>query len=258
MRMQGKTILLTGAAQGIGASTAHLLCQQGAAAIILLDRNALTLNQLVNELKEKYPALHCMACIADIADRQKLLDALTPLLQQVKLVNILINNAGIAPSNTIDQTDIWHQVINVNVHGTYYVTQTSMDYIPDGGRIINVSSVLGRAGTVVNTAYCTTKHALLGFTKSLALDLAPRQITVNAVLPGWVNTPLFHHEMALKAERNGLPVEQIRRNTIKQAPMRRLVESNEVASMICFLASDDASAITAQSYVVDGGNLCGL
>lgn len=258
MTFKGKTALITGAAQGIGAATARLLRERGIASLILLDLAADALDGLAAELAEGEAPPRIFRCLVDIADRAALQAALHPILAQCECINLLVNNAGIGDANDIEQDDIWHRVINVNLHGTYYVTLEALKAMPDDGRIINVASVLGRAGAARNTAYCTSKHAVIGLTKSLALDLAPRRITVNAVLPSWVDTPMLNRELTIKAERNGQPLEQVLRNARKQVPLRRLLESVEVASLIAFLASDEAAGITAQSYVIDGGNLCGL
>ena len=184
--------------------------------------------------------------------------ALKPAFAQIGHVDILVNSAGIADENDPEQEDIWHRVLNVNLHGTYYATLEALTVMPDGGRIINVSSILGRAGNIRNTAYCTSKHAMLGFTKSLALDVACRKITVNAVLPAWVDTPMLRRGIALQAEKVGTAPEQMLRNARKKIPLHQLIKSAEVASLIAFLASAEAANITAQSFTIDGGFTCGV
>jgi NAD(P)-dependent dehydrogenase (short-subunit alcohol dehydrogenase family) len=254
---EGKTALVTGASQGIGAATATMLCNEGISSLILLDINAEALSTLVSDLQRGSDPPEIVQCVADISKRDALRDSLLPAISRFGKVDILVNNAGIADENEPEQEDIWRRVIDVNLHGTYYVTMEALRAMPDGGRIVNVSSVLGRAGHVRNTAYCSSKHALLGFTKGLALDLALRKITVNAVLPGWVDTPMLHQGLQEQANKSGADLQQILRKAKRQVPLRRLVSSDEVAAMICFLASPGAAALTAQSYVVDGGALCG-
>ncbi len=257
MDFNRKFALVTGAAGGIGRATAQLLAERGAAALVLLDLDAQGLRETAEALGAARPglALHC--CAADIADRAALERALRPTLKALGRVDVLANCAGMARQNEPEDEELWRRIIDVNVNGTYHVTLEALSVMPDGGRIVNVSSVLGRYGRARNTAYCASKHAILGFTKSLALDLALRRITVNAVLPGSVDTPMFHREIALEAERVGVPPEQLLRSTRKKVPLRRLVQAREVAQLIVFLASDDASAITAQSYVIDGGSTMG-
>ncbi len=258
MTFKGKTALITGAAGGIGSATARLLHERGVAALVLLDTDAGALQQLYADLNEIGGAAQIIPCVADISDRIVLGRALQPALNRLGKIDVLVNSAGIACENEPDEYEIWQRIIDVNVHGTYHVTLEALAVMPDGGRIINVSSVLGRYGRIRNSAYCTSKHALLGFTKSLALDLALRRITVNAVLPASVDTPMFRRELALEAEKVGVPAGQLLRSTRKKIPLRRLIDSSEVASLIAFLASDQAAAITAQSYVIDGGMMFGV
>jgi len=257
MQMNGKIALVTGAAGGIGRATAEVFAERGAEALVLLDRDAPALEAAAQALRDAAPATAMRTCVADIADRAGLARALRPLLQEAGRVDVLANCAGIAQENEPEDADLWHRILDVNLNGTYHATLEALALMPDGGRIVNVSSILGRYGRIRNTAYCAAKHAILGFTKSLALDLALRRITVNAVLPGSVDTPMFRHELALEAEKVGLPAEQLLRSTRKKVPLRRLVEAREVAQLIAFLASDEAAAITAQSYVIDGGLMMG-
>jgi ketoreductase len=258
MNFQSKIALITGAAAGIGAATAKRLCEQNIKALLLLDYAEPALLQHAQLLSEEYPQIKIKCCIADISNQHQLHTRLQPLLQQLERVDILVNSAGVADENAPEEIDIWHKVLNINLHGTYYSTIAALDFMPDGARIINVSSILGRAGNVRNTAYCTSKHGILGFTKSLALDLAPRKITVNAVLPGWVDTPMLRREIALNAEKIGVEPEQMLRSAKKKIPLKRLTPSTDVANLIVFLASAEASSITAQSFTIDGGFTCGV
>lgn len=166
---------------------------------------------------------------------------------------MLVNSAGICNENEPEDLHNWHKVISVNLNGTFYVTSLCLALMPDRGRIINMSSILGRAGKVRNTAYCASKHGIVGMTKALALDLASRQITVNAILPAWIDTPMLQGELATQAAIAGLTQEQIVRNAKKKLPMRRFIQSEEVAAMVRYLASPEAGGVTAQSLVIDGG-----
>lgn len=258
MNLTMKNALITGAATGIGAASARKFCEQHINALILLDIAAPALQSLVDELANEYPQVRILACVADISNEQRLAAALQPLLQQLERVDILVNSAGVGDENEPEETHIWHKVLGINLHGTYYTSIAALAFMPNGGRIINVSSILGRAGNVRNTAYCTSKHAILGFTKSLALDLAPRKITVNAVLPGWVDTPMLRREIAHNAEKIGVDPEQMLRTAKKKIPLKRLTPSEDVANLIAFIASTEAASITAQSFTIDGGFTCGV
>jgi ketoreductase len=258
MTLDTKTALVTGAGNGIGAASARLLCERHIHTLILLDLAADAIDKLASELRAGGCTTRILCCAADISDRAALRAALKPLIETAGQIDILVNSAGIADENEPEQIDIWRRVLDVNVHGTYYVTLEALEAMPDGGRIVNVASILGRGGNVRNTAYCTSKHAMLGFTKSLALDVAPRKITVNAVLPAWVDTPMLRREIALQAEKIGVEPAQMLRNARKKIPLRSLVQSEEVASMIGYLVSDAAASVTAQSFTIDGGFTCGV
>ncbi len=254
MMFSGKRALVTGAGGGIGGAVARLLAERGIASMILLDVDEAALAGVAAGLPA---AVEVRCCTAAIEDRPRLQAALQPMLAALGPLDVLVNCAGVAAENQPGDIDAWHRIIDVNLHGTYHVILEALQVMPDGGRIVNVASVLGRHGRVRNTAYCTSKHALLGLTKSLALDLASRGITVNAVLPGGVDTPMLQRELALEAQRAGLPLERVRRSARKKIPLGRFVRSEEVAAVVAFLASQEAAAITAQSYVVDGGGMCG-
>ncbi|MOA12404.1 D-beta-hydroxybutyrate dehydrogenase [compost metagenome] len=171
---------------------------------------------------------------------------------------MLVNSAGICDENEPEDLDTWHRVIAVNLSGTFYVTALCLPLIPRHGRIVNMASILGRAGKVRNTAYCASKHGIVGMTKALALDLAAQQITVNAILPAWVDTPMLRHELAVQAGMAGLTPEQIQRNAKRKLPLRRFIQSEEVAALVRYLASPEAAGVTAQSLVVDGGAGLGM
>ena len=256
MTLDSKVALVTGAGNGIGAAAARLLCERKIHTLILLDLSAANIDKLAAELHGSGTRILC--CSADISDRAALRAALKPIVARTGKIDILVNSAGIADENEPEQEEIWRRVLDVNVHGTYFVTLEALEAMPDGGRIVNVASILGRAGNVRNTAYCTSKHAMLGFTKSLALDVASRKITVNAVLPAWVDTPMLRREMGIQAEKIGAELDQMMRNARKKIPLRSLVQSDEVAAMIGYLVSDAASSVTAQSFTIDGGFTCGV
>lgn len=258
MTLDTKVALITGAGNGIGAAAARLLSERQVHTLILLDLSAGAIDKLASELQAGGSVTRILCCAADIADRDALRAALKPIIARTGKIDILVNSAGIADENEPEQEEIWRRVLDVNVHGTYYVTLEALEAMPDGGRIVNVASILGRAGNVRNTAYCTSKHAMLGFTKSLALDVASRKITVNAVLPAWVDTPMLRREIAIQADKIGAELDQMMRNARKKIPLRSLVQSEEVASMIGYLVSDAAGSVTAQSFTIDGGFTCGV
>jgi len=253
-----RTILITGAAQGIGAGTARWFRKSGVRSLVLVDRAGPILEAVAKDLRESADAPTVETCVMDIGRREAMATELRPLLERQAPVDVLVNSAGIADENEPEDVDAWHRILNVNLHGAYYATVEALRWMPDGGRIINVSSLLGRAGKIRNTAYCASKHALLGFTKGLALDLASRRITVNAVLPGWVDTPMLQRELHQQAAFIGSEPEHLIRKAQRQMPLKRFVTVDEVAALIGFLGSDDAAGLTAQGYTIDGGYTCGM
>ncbi|AMQ85552.1 SDR family NAD(P)-dependent oxidoreductase [Pseudomonas glycinae] len=247
-----RTILITGAAKGIGRAVAEDFAANGDNHLILLDLDLPQLQGWVDEQQERINA-RVETHAANIADLPAMEAFFKQLGSRIKQVDVLVNSAGICNENEPEDLHNWHKVISVNLNGTFYVTSLCLALMPDRGRIINMSSILGRAGKVRNTAYCASKHGIVGMTKALALDLASRQITVNAILPAWIDTPMLQGELATQAAIAGLTQEQIVRNAKKKLPMRRFIQSEEVAAMVRYLASPEAGGVTAQSLVIDGG-----
>ncbi|WP_445179857.1 SDR family NAD(P)-dependent oxidoreductase [Pseudomonas sp. McL0111] len=247
-----RTILITGAAKGIGRAVAEDFAAEQGNRLILLDLDLPELQRWVDEQQQQIKA-QVETHAANIADLPAMEAFFKTLGSQVEYVDVLVNSAGICNENEPEDLHNWHKVISVNLNGTFYVTSLCLALMPDRGRIINMSSILGRAGKVRNTAYCASKHGIVGMTKALALDLASRQITVNAILPAWIDTPMLQGELATQAAIAGLTQEQIVRNAKKKLPMRRFIQSEEVAAMVRYLASPGAGGVTAQSLVIDGG-----
>jgi len=245
-----KTILITGAAKGIGRAVAENFAVEADNRLVLLDYDLAELQRWVSE----HPAQARIETRGvDISDLAALQALFSELGKRLGHIDVLVNSAGICNENEPEDLDNWHKVIGVNLHGTFYVTSLCLPLMPRQGRIINIASILGRAGKVRNSAYCASKHGMVGMTKALALDLAPRQITVNAILPAWIDTPMLQQELAMQAGIAGLTQEQILRNAKRKLPLRRFIESSEVAAMVRYLASPEAGGLTAQSLVLDGG-----
>jgi NAD(P)-dependent dehydrogenase (short-subunit alcohol dehydrogenase family) len=177
------------------------------------------------------------------------------LRQATERVDILVNNAGVGGGEPIAGSEIarWRRVVDTNVIGTYLVTREVVPMMAAGGRVVNVSSVLGRFGVPGYTAYCASKHAVIGFTRALALELAPQQITVNAVCPGWVDTEMAADGMRMGAAATGQTFEQFRQRALGAVPIKRIIQPEEVAELVRFLAAPGAAAITGQTYNICGG-----
>ena len=250
-----RTFLITGAANGIGRAVAEHFANDAAHRLILLDRDLTQLEAWTG--REAFAAnieTHGVD-IADLAGVQALFKALTA---RISYIDVLVNSAGVCNENEPEDLDNWHKVISVNLNGTFYIISLCLPLLADEGRIINLSSILGRIGKVRNTAYCASKHGIIGMTKALALDLAPRRITVNAILPAWIDTPMLQGELAVQAGIAGITQEQVLRSAKKKLPLRRFIQADEVAAMVRYLASPEASGVTAQSLMIDGAAGLGM
>jgi NAD(P)-dependent dehydrogenase (short-subunit alcohol dehydrogenase family) len=172
-------------------------------------------------------------------------------------IHILINNAGISGLSLIDDPDDskWFNIVDTNLNGMYLITKEILKHMPDheGGRVINISSVLGKFGVPGYTAYCTTKHGMIGFTRALALEVVDRGITVNTVCPGWVDTEMATQGINETAAMQGITPEQFRAQAVAGVPIKRFLEADEIAELVCYLASDQAKGITGQAINICGG-----
>ncbi|MBC8946352.1 SDR family NAD(P)-dependent oxidoreductase [Xenorhabdus indica] len=245
------TFIVTGAASGIG----FAICQRLVAAgyyVIALDINSEGLNELVKQSSEYIYPLQI-----DLVEEHAIINQLMPLIKEREIQGIVVSH-GRADYNDIEQNDIWDLVLTTNLHSTQRLFSHIVPNIISGGRIVIISSILGKMGTTRNTAYCASKHALMGLTKGLALDLAGRKITVNAVLPAWVNTPMLVKGLEPHAQLLGCSTSVLLKRTAKRIPLRRLITPQDVAGTVMFFISPDAAMITAQGIIIDGGERRGM
>ena len=193
----------------------------------------------------------------DVTDERAVMRAIEALRAAADHVDVLVNNAGVGGGEPVAGSDVglWRRTIDTNVVGTYLVTRAVLPMMGAGGRIINLSSVLGRFGVPGYTAYCASKHAVIGFTRALALELAPRAIAVNAVCPGWVETDMAVEGMTLGAQAMGVTYDEFRKRALKAVPIKRIIQPDEVARLVRFLAAAESSAITGQTYNICGGQV---
>ena len=197
-----------------------------------------------------------MAVAMDIRDQNNVDAGLGRVVERFGRVDVVVNNAGVSGLTPIDGNDTaaWLNVINTNIVGTYHVTRAAVPHIPDGGRIIMMSSVLGKFGVPGYTAYCTAKTGLIGLTRALALELAPRKITVNAICPGWVSTEMAMTGMRNGAAAEGITLEEFRMQAMSRVPLGEMIAPEEVADLVVFLASEAGKNITAQAISICGGS----
>ena len=249
MRLENKIALVTGGASGIGRATALRFAREGAQ-VAILDRDARNGEKVLSELQaENHRAI---LLTADISLEEQVRGALERIEMEFDALHILVNNAAafVFGSYDVGQSD-WNRILSVNILGTSLTSKYAIPVInrSGGGAIVNVSSISGLIAQERSLPYNTTKAALLGFTRCLAMDLAPQKIRVNAVAPGCIDTPQLRADL----ERAGMTFEQ---GLALEGPMHMLNRygtADQVASAILFLASDEASFITGTCLMVDGG-----
>jgi 3-oxoacyl-[acyl-carrier protein] reductase len=245
MALEGRTALITGAGRGIGRATAIRLARDGARIAINYKGNA----EAAAEAKRLVEEGGGQATLiqGDVSVDGQAEDIVKAALEfGAGRLEILVNNAGITRDNLLVRmsAEDWDAVIDLNLRGAFLVTKAAMRPMMKqrAGRIVNVSSVAGVAGNAGQANYSSAKAGLIGFTKTVAREMATRNITCNAVAPGFVDTDLTH----------GL-LKQMEETILKQIPLGRFGTVEDVANAIAFLASDEASYITGQVLVVDGG-----
>ena len=192
----------------------------------------------------------------DVRDQKSVDAGIRATVDRFGKIDIVINNAGISGVTPIDGSDnsAWMDIIQTNLVGTYYVTHAAAPHIPHGGRVLIMSSVLGKFGVPGYTAYCSAKTGLIGFTRALALELAPRKITVNAVCPGWTDTEMARAGMRDIAASANISVDEFKRQAMSRVPLGEMVRPEEVADLVAFLCAPTGDNITGQAISICGGS----
>ena len=239
-----KTALITGATRGIGKAIALELADQGYDIAI----NYRTANEELEKLKKEIETkgVQCALVYGDVSKFEDCENIVKNVTEKLEKIDVLVNNAGITKDGLIlrMKKEEFQQVIDINLTGTFNMTRNVIPYMMKqrSGRIINMASVVGITGNAGQTNYAASKAGIIGFTKSLAKEVASRNILVNAIAPGFIETDMTN-----------VLADQVKENILNQIPLKRMGTANEVAKLVKFLSSEDSKYITGQVINVDGG-----
>ncbi|MBU0627968.1 MAG: beta-ketoacyl-ACP reductase [Nanoarchaeota archaeon] len=243
MSLKNKNALITGSARGLGKEMAVVLAKQGC-------------NVIINDIEPmKEEALKTVSEITALGVKAEFIaadvsnfESCKKMAEEIKAkfgkLDILVNNAGITKDRTLKKMtpEEWNPVININLNSLYNVTHNVLELIPEGGRVINISSIAGISGNFGQTNYASTKAGVIGFTKSLAKEVGKMKITVNAVAPGFIKSAMT----------DKVPMEMLAQ-ILQLIPLREIGQPTDVANAVKFLASEDAKYISGTVIKVDGG-----
>jgi NAD(P)-dependent dehydrogenase (short-subunit alcohol dehydrogenase family) len=251
MFLTGRHALVTGGGRGIGRAIAGRLAQEGAR-VVVAGRTRHEVEAAASELSGAF-------VVMDVADRASVAAGLAEVAEKVGPVEILVNNAGAAESAPLERTsdELWDRMMAVNATAAFTLCRALLPPMAarGWGRVINVASNAGLTGYAYTAAYCAAKHAVVGLTRALAMEVARSKVTVNAVCPGFVNTRLSDEAVERIVEKTGKSAAEARRALEAMSPQRRLVEPDEVAHVVAMLCSDAARSVHGQAIAVDGGQV---
>lgn len=244
-KLQDKVVVVTGGNSGIGLATAQTLTDDGAK-VVIVGRNRQTLEQAVTALGPNATAIQ-----ADVSNPEDLERAYNGIRATHGGIDVLFVNAGIAEFLPVDAVDAAHfdRLFDINVKGAYFTVQKALPYLNDGAAIIFNTSIANEVGLPGASIYSATKAALRSFARTLAAELGPRGIRVNAVAPGLTDTPLVE-KLGLEGE----AVEAFAKDVVEKTPLGRVGQPKEIAAVAAFLASPDSAFVTGAEFAVDGGS----
>ncbi|MFN7941263.1 MAG: SDR family NAD(P)-dependent oxidoreductase [Thermoanaerobaculia bacterium] len=254
MDLAGRRAVVTGGGRGIGAATCRALAAAGAA-VLVAARSSAEVEAVAEEIRGAGGSAH--AARVDVTDPDSI--AALAALAEARLggVDLLVNNAGIASSAPLKSTPLeeWTRILTVNATGSYLVTRALIGGMLERrwGRVVTVASIAGLRGAAYITAYTASKHAVVGFTRALAAEVAARGVTVNAVCPGYVDTPMTEESIARIVAKTGLAPEEARARIVATNPQGRMIDPEEVAYAVACLCDERARGINGQAIAVDGG-----
>ena len=249
-----KTAWVTGAGKGIGKAIALAFAARGIR-VAVSARTASDIESVAQEIRAGGGEAFAVVC--DVTHPESISNAVEQIRAQCGDITILVNNAGVGGSHKFLGHDdaLWHKIMDTNLNSVYYVTKTvaPMMINANWGRIINIASIASKVGGKYMAAYTASKHGVLGLTRALAMEFVANNITVNAICPAYVDTPMTDASVANMVNRTKMSEQDARAYLAKLSPQNRLVTSQEIAHVALMLIDDDARGITGQAINVDGG-----
>jgi 3-hydroxybutyrate dehydrogenase len=256
-KLVDRVALITGGGRGIGRAIALAFADEGAR-IALLARTAEQVARVAEEVEREFQ-VETMHAPCDVSDRESVERGFESVRERFGLVDILVNNAGIAESAPLVKTsdELWQRHININLTGTFYCTRAALPMMIERGwgRVINIASIAGKVGSPYITAYTASKHGVIGLTRALALEVATRGITVNAICPGYVETEMVESAVSNIVTKTSKTEDEARDMLKQLSPQNRFVTTQEVAALATLLASHEGRGITGQGINIDGGSV---
>ena len=253
-KLAGRKALVTGAGRGIGRAIALAFAEEGAD-VALIARGRAELEEVAAEIEKLNGRTYPIAC--DITDKVQIMEAVKEAEARLGQIDTLVNSAGIGLTHKFigHDDEIWERTLAVNLTGVYLVTK---EVVPGmvrrkWGRIMNMASFAGRIGAKYMAAYTASKHGVIGLTRALAMEFVNDGITVNAICPAYVETPMVEAAIANMVQKTGRTESDARRALEELNPQKRLIQPEEVAAVAVFLATEEAKGITGQAINIDGG-----
>lgn len=255
-KLGGRNALVTGAARGVGKAIATRFAEEGAN-LLICDVETEALEKTASRLQR--PGKKVVACHVDVSDRESVQEMARHAFSELGYVDVLANNAAICKVSRFIDTSLadFDQVMKVNLYGVFYVTQAFLPTMIERrkGKIINIASVSGKWGNINQSAYNASKHAVIGLTRCIALEVAPYGVNVNAICPAAMETEMGVATFEEQAKIAGVSAEEFRKHFLSITPLGRFVRPQEVAHLAVYLASDESDGMVGQSISLCGGRL---
>lgn len=254
--LSGRRALVTGGGRGIGRAVVLDLARAGAS-VAVAARTRAEVEAVASGILAA--GGRAVAVEMDVTDPARVRAAFASAREALGGIDILVSGAGIAPTAPIARTSdaVWRQILETNLSGTFYCLREALPEMTERGwgRVVHLASIAGKTGYPYIGAYAASKHGVLGLTKCAALEVATTGVTVNAVCPGYVDTPMLELGVARIVEKTGLTADEARRRLADMSPQKRLYTAEEVSALVLYLCSDAAAGINGQALSVDGGTV---